>query len=526
MPRPNESALDKATERILRIAAKRRAAGLDTMPTIRELRSLTGYSHVTVWKAVRQLTERGVLRTVRGHAIRILPSSADTDRDQPVSSARRVDPTPAPTTAWSRLADDLERGLLIGTYPPGMELPSSKELAASYGMSARTIARALDSLRRRGLVQPHGRGYRPRELMRPLDANTVVLVQRAPVHAESAGSTDYRTHDFFRALEHECARAGLALKVASLPQLHEHGALPNRLDEYCREQWGVKTVLGYLLRTVGMRQDQVADVLLSLAHTGKPGASLSETARIDHASLPHAGPLLTRFTMAHSARAGEDMGRYLLSLGHRNVAYLSASHGNAFSRNRLAGLRTVYARAGLTHAVKAFTTDRTRNEYRGEPDGQARASLNERVQRVVRHARTDDRQLARALADLRADITITLAREQVRSALLPLFNEAIAHTDLTAWVGATDVTALHCQAWLNARNVSTPERLSVVGFDDTVEASMARLTSYNFNIPAAVQAMVRQVVGPERVRRGRSDGPREIEGFVAQRGSSGEARGH
>ena len=88
-------------------------------------------------------------------------------------------------------------------------------------------------------------------------------------------------------------------------------------------------------------------------------------------------------------------------------------------------------------------------------------------------------------------------------------------------MAATDTTALQCLHYLRQSGVDVPGQLSVVGFDDTVEASMLRLTSYNFNFGATVQAMLRHVVAPRGTQRGRSLPPLAIGGFVTARDSSG-----
>ncbi|MBD3242102.1 MAG: GntR family transcriptional regulator [Chitinivibrionales bacterium] len=577
MSRSRVNAVSQAVARIERIVAECRRRGVDALPTIRKLCSITGFSHVTIWKAVRALVDRGVLRTTPGHGIhvrteaetrafshlghvleaarrnndRVLPTPSQLAFDAGVptsvmaqamaealsrgdlpfktgssaAESQKEGPDDFPTSpaprsaAWKRLADDIGKAILNGTYGPATVLPSSKEFTARYGMSSRTVARALRELCRTELLQPHGRGYRVRGLPRPSGANAVVLVQLARPHADSAGLVDYRTHDFFRALESECARTGLELRVVSLAQLEAQGALPNRLDEFCEAQWGIRTVHGYLLRTVGMRHGPLTDVLLSLARTGKPAAVLSETARIDLASLPYAGHRVAHFTMAHSARAGEDMGRHLLQLGHRRVAYVSVSHGAPYSCNRLDGLRSMYTRAGLPDAVRAFTVNATRDEYIPEPDREARMRLVERVERAVRRTRADDRLLGHALAGLQRELVALLGRETVHRVMPPLLQDALSRPDITAWVGATDITALQCRAWLMRRGIAVPGRLSIAGFDDTVEASMARLTSYNFNLTAAAQTMLRQVVAPV-TRRPHARKPQEVGGFVAPRAST------
>jgi hypothetical protein len=66
--------------------------------------------------------------------------------------------------------------------------------------------------------------------------------------------------------------------------------------------------------------------------------------------------------------------------------------------------------------------------------------------------------------------------------------------------------------------------LSVVSFDDTPEALHHGLTSYNFDVPAVVRAMLSHLHEPRASRlAARQHAPVVIEGFVTERGTSGPA---
>ncbi|MEV0425353.1 winged helix-turn-helix domain-containing protein [Micromonospora sp. NPDC050495] len=57
------------------------------------------------------------------------------------------------------LLDDLLRKIKDGTYPPGSQLPSGREMADAYDVSQSTISRAVARLREQGvLVGRPGRG--------------------------------------------------------------------------------------------------------------------------------------------------------------------------------------------------------------------------------------------------------------------------------------------------------------------------------------------------------------------------------
>jgi DNA-binding FadR family transcriptional regulator len=53
---------------------------------------------------------------------------------------------------YQQIADDLERLMLEGVYPPGTRLPGEHELAELYGVSRNVVRETLKRLKERGLV--------------------------------------------------------------------------------------------------------------------------------------------------------------------------------------------------------------------------------------------------------------------------------------------------------------------------------------------------------------------------------------
>ena len=60
---------------------------------------------------------------------------------------------------YRQLADDLREQIASGELPPRTPLPSAKTLAQEHGIAIGTVTRAVDVLRREGLVRTvPGRG--------------------------------------------------------------------------------------------------------------------------------------------------------------------------------------------------------------------------------------------------------------------------------------------------------------------------------------------------------------------------------
>jgi DNA-binding GntR family transcriptional regulator len=85
---------------------------------------------------------------------------------------------------WKRITDDLRAEIEKGTYPPGTQLPTKAELMARYSVAVNTVARAIDELRRAGLVvTAQGSGMYVADVLPDPDAADPVLRELAALKA-------------------------------------------------------------------------------------------------------------------------------------------------------------------------------------------------------------------------------------------------------------------------------------------------------------------------------------------------------
>ena len=69
---------------------------------------------------------------------------------------------------YQRIADDLRARIGSGEYPPGSQLPTKADLMARYQVAVNTVERAIDELRKAGLVETlQGAGMFVREPPEP-----------------------------------------------------------------------------------------------------------------------------------------------------------------------------------------------------------------------------------------------------------------------------------------------------------------------------------------------------------------------
>lgn len=193
------------------------------------------------------------------------------------------------------------------------------------------------------------------------------------------------------------------------------------------------------------------------------------------------------------------VGRYLLSLGHRRIAYVCPDHAPPWSRQRLAGLRNAYASAGLLEAVEAHTADRIR------PVGdvqEVHAALDDAADRLIHAGRGRRRSGAETRVEM-VDHLVSRAlsvldRERRYLAVETLLRPVIRQRQFSAMVAGNDIDAIGAVQYLSTQGIRVPHEVSVVGFDDEIETVARRVTSYNFNCAAIVRAMLESVLRPRR----------------------------
>jgi hypothetical protein len=476
---------------------------------------MAGVGDAAMLKAVHRLRREGRLDVTRKRGIRRVVdpgvSPAADDRSQP----RRLPRT------WEKLRDRIGTDVLLGTYPMGTVMPQPKQLRIRYGVSYRTLKKALDALVRQGVASPHGRTYRIPTVSPGQGSSTVVLLARGFPDGRLWPSSP-RVPANLQFLESECVRLGL--KLARLPFYYVEADMHIRDRDVGSfvEPTDEGTVLGYLLWIAGMEREHLSALMRRLVSLGKPVSLLFEATEAGLRAEVLRNPLVRTCSMALSPQAGYDVGRHLLSLGHRKVAYVSPVHGGHVSQARLAGLRESFRAAGLSEGVCSSTLD-TFPDHRGLLMSweEVRSEIDALLTGHMNGPARGNPALQHTLSQVSRHIEGAVRVEAQRSAVHPLLDSALADRDVTALVGDNDWTALACMHYLREKGVRVPGDLSVVGFDNSPDAFAQELTSYDFGGAAMVRAMLSHVLAPRlSAPRSRTFEPIEIDGFVSVRRST------
>lgn len=486
----------------------RRVAGL---PSMRSMAASAGVSLVTMSRAVHQAEQEGLVTCRRGSGVRL--------RTVPLGASVKEG-----RTKWERLRTRIGRDIAEGAYPPGERLPSMKMLTQRYGVCRETAIKALRSLVAGGRLLGRTAGYEVPVLRAPAGRNRVVLI--LPGQGGVEPELFPRTQEALRVLETECTRADVRLDIHmysdSADLLYDRdgnavcgGAEVHRLE-----------ALGLMVWCMGMPPTPYRGPLLpALTHGSRPVAVW------DDYDSPAVSPFSRRtgrrvFSSAGGFTAGKAVGRAVVEHGHTTVAFVSAFHAAPWSLARLAGVRAALSEADVEAAVSVCT-----KSDQGWPGALRDQDIDPAIARHHQHFAKGLSSLgsrdafcgavARRLEQRLAEAVDTEAHRQ---RAVPVFEQALA-TGATAWVAAADSTAVMAMRFLEERNLRVAGDVSVVGFDDTLEASLRGLASYDFNETALVRAMLGHVLGAPRALSDPAQPVTEMAGFVVQRRSLARLRG-
>jgi DNA-binding LacI/PurR family transcriptional regulator/DNA-binding transcriptional regulator YhcF (GntR family) len=495
---------------------RRRVAGLaGRLPAITGLAAEACVAPKTMWKAVRVLAAEGGLTVVPGGGIFAGASLPPPASHQSPATGHCL-PVRLPKAQY--LAQRISAEILNGRYAPGSMLPSCKEMCQRYGACYQTIAAAVGLLTSERRVAPHRKGYRVRQNPAHRGRPVLVFVGRLAGTPGLVRATPM-SPDLWAAVERERMRLEVDLDMVEF-DVALGTSVTQTPGQALSERYRHRSVLGYIVSTLGLRPGELERMLLHLLETGKPVSVLCEGAEPAASPRLLAHPLVRFYQFAGGSLAGEIVADFLLDLGHRHVAFITPYANIEWSTSRMLGLQRAFERAGPACRLTVFDAsigDLWAHLLRVAPY----RSLQRSVERFV--SRTN-RPYDGSQEPFPGTFTQHYMTSQfLKSHLEPCFRRALADHTITAWVAAHDMVGLVALGFLEGNGVRVPQEVSVVSYDDTIEAFGVGLSSYNFNVAAMAQAMLDHILRDARPRKAGA-GVLEIPGTVMARRSSGQAR--
>jgi DNA-binding LacI/PurR family transcriptional regulator len=513
------------------------------LPSLKILAQSAGVSRNSMWKAVNVVKKQGALSVIEGGRIRIPGSKAVKEASEGLR--------------WEKKKAQLASDILNGKYSHHGILPSRKELQQRYGVCHITLGKMLKSLAGTGIINLHKHQARIPSFSEKGFQSTVAVF--TPLVAASKYSMGYEhTQDLIRELEGACSQEKIRMRVITYDPYTPDTtrAVINTLRED-------EAVVGYIFNMWWMepeeRMKNLFDAISQLSIHKKPLAILDNAGSFSQSRLMPGR--LTRVFATSSRSSGAAVGRLLLGLGHKQIAYVSIWHGFKWSIDRLNGLVDVYESAGLKGNVHSFTEAVLRHTY--DPFFSLLDADPDSFRKIFRPGYSADEyaEMFRSWERLRNNPLVLANRESlriiqdflsikkllsnqmepsrfcaVRNALFDsarnaaleiyhrqIFNKVMNQKEISAWVCSSDTSAVLAQDFLKDKGVKLPENVSVASFDNSLASFQCKLTSFDFSLGAVTRRMLRFVFQPRIGLRDFPEGKIEAEGVLVERESTGNA---
>jgi|GEM_PF-5901390 len=473
-----------------------RKEGQSRLAPIKEIAGRLHASTATVMKAVSHLCRQGILHSKQRTGLIIAAEPGDGSTAAFVSAN-------AVSGGWRAIHASLSSDLMSGRFRPGQKLPGYQQLCDRYGGCFQTVRKALLALASEGRITATGKGFRVNSPGGRGGGATLVVIAKTS-NMRDIGTFSGRSAEFWRQMEYECRRTGITIVV-----MDSASALGRKKTPV---QFPHTIVTAYMVIPLGMSEAEFGDVLFSLRPARLPVVIFDEVGDYDLPAFAYEQPLYRKFLFAAGEEPGNAMGTYLLNCGHRTIAWFSPSISQPWSVRRFEGLKRAYQAANAGNEIRLFCTD-THDRFITLYGPQAAAAAMPPLQALVRTVGVEHAQ-GKDCALIYKQILPAVWRLRYGEIFAPLFQKAAADPAVTAWACANDDTAIAAIDFLDSYRGR--RHISVVGFDDTAEALARGLTSYNFNVPVVVDAIIAHILGQKSGHRGRVI---EIPGIIMERAS-------
>lgn len=506
---PKKTAIDHAVEYLETQINIGKWKNGDRLPPIVELAKLADRSVITIHGAIGILKSRGIITVKRGQGIYL----------GKCIKKNTTEPEKIKKNRFKDIARIIERSIVNGEFDETNELPSIKELCFKFGCGHETIKQTLNELVVDKRIFAYGKKYRIQKNT-PHFSSTIVLVQgqNSNVMLEYSHARSWY-FPFLHTLEKTCTRHGW--------QLERHFYQFRLGNDHTFDN-----AMGFIIAIERMEEG------------GSPGLTrqlIEAFSRFNKPIIVLDGPQIIpnefiyrnvfSFPM-NDTQAGFQVGRYLLDMGHKKICFI-AQRTSKWSEERLAGLRAAYTKAGFDNsAISSWNAvDFPWIEF---PDGQNQPQTKSGLTKSETQELSVLRSTLDTLNALPTGVqTNTPTKSKIRDILnflgfcqeLPyifsfVLKKALSLKQCTAWVIWDDYTAVFAALpFLQKNGIKVPQDISVISFNNMIEAYDNDLCSYDFNVAGFVGEMIECILQPEtKKKKGRVCG-QDNTGFIASRGS-------
>jgi DNA-binding LacI/PurR family transcriptional regulator/DNA-binding transcriptional regulator YhcF (GntR family) len=482
------------------------------MPPIRTLARHAGVSFVTMWKAVRTVKESG------GNKIH---QPAQTQNISP-ETALSLQPA---NLLWRKVQLRLKKDILIGRFVHNDYLPPFKELQYQYSVSFRTLKKAINELSNEGIIKPGRKGYIV-PAFTTTDSNAKVVALGCGWEDGKIWA-DYQDRNYFRILESECMLKKISLDNVVYFRQNNHLRF---IHSAARQPYSLtnSNILGVIYIIANLEVDP-GDVLKELAVIKKPVAILDVVGYFNNHVFPFGNRFVRLFTTTASFSPARLAAQYLLRLGHKHIAFISPFHKAQWSKMRYTACAAMYNDAGYPGGVTPFVLDRFAYQWDYIKKPGSREDLQTLISQYAQWKKHAHAEFFKKFGNISYSISKYLtewncASGEIYQKMVPFFQKALRDPRITAWCMANDFAATQALDFLKEHGIHIPRDLSILSFDNTIDAMEYQLSTYDFNNNGIVNMMLRYILSPSTIPAQDRGKIIEVDGTIVVRRSTGPAR--
>ncbi|MBD3321469.1 MAG: GntR family transcriptional regulator [Chitinivibrionales bacterium] len=500
------------------------------IPTNAMMAADAGVAYETMRKAVNQLVSRGALIARPGMGIHIAGTAGRAEAQYSTLPSVRADNR----LRWQKAVSEIKKDILQGQFGWNKALPSQKEMLRKYRVSYPTLRKALQVCVDEKIVVPEGRWYATSLKKTVMSYSRIILI--GDEREETGIAKGICGDDFTRSLEHACAISGVRLEMYSYRWCEGDLEVRNvATGEKCSIQ-DDNDILGFIYVGVFAREiesrlldrdDGIADVMevfnavIRLLLSYKRPIAVYTFEQDLTLSIRHGRESPVRiFRMAAPETSAVKVGRYLLSKHHKHIAYISPFHQALWSQLRYEALVRTFTDAGYGDKVRLVSI----NDHYSLLSYFSESEHHFNIENIVRTYEQWRREKNPPFTENFDHSFRRFCRRYMTVAELyyrfgPFLERLMNDRRISAWIAANDGVAEIILDFLKAQGKKVPDFVSLASFDNTVVAVRHGITSFDFNIPAAVNSMIAFLINPGAVTREKRENIGDVEGVIIERNS-------
>jgi DNA-binding transcriptional regulator YhcF (GntR family) len=485
----------------------------ELLPSIKQLAESAGVSVVTMHRAIATLRTQGTLITLRGHGTRMASHYHGEETPSPLQ--RRMQ-------HWEHVANELSADITNGVYTPSVSFPSQKQLRMRFGISHRTLQKACNALVKRGYLVRFGKTFRVPQIT-PRDSSTDIILITLSSSSDFLGT--HWERECYRALESLCRNCGIRLQHWMFVADKHNPAFVTKEGNTISKLPNLTTALGSIIFTRSYYSNDrgfISESLLKLCSpSSKPVALFDETGEEVFREFVSGRRMTRLFQMATSRSAAETVSEYLIRRKHRHIAYISPFHKTPWSNDRCDAL-THFIASPINGGRIYPAVDTTKSypwDYQHEVADHY-FSLAEHLAHWTPRNLPSPFNTEESVTALQRSVQSVFREMPIRHTVRQLCKPILENSAITAWVAANDHTACCANEFLQEHKEQNSQKIALIGFDDSHEALLRDITSYNFNVAAIARAMLDFICNPRKVQPKVKDNILEVNGVLIERGSS------